>query len=48
VDLLLGDPAKARARLGWKPKVGFPELVEMMVRSDLAAEAARAPRPTER
>ena len=36
VDLLLGDPAKARRLIGWAPRVGFPELVEEMVRSDLA------------
>ena len=35
VDLLLADPAKARARLGWKPEVGFEELVAMMVDADL-------------
>jgi GDPmannose 4,6-dehydratase len=39
VDLLLGDPAKARARLGWKPKVGFDELVAMMVDTDLELAA---------
>lgn len=36
VDLLLGDPAKAKAVLGWEPKVSFRELVEMMVDADLA------------
>jgi len=36
VDLLIGDPKRARARLGWKPKVLFKELVEMMVDADLA------------
>ena len=36
VDLLLGDAAKARRQLGWAPKVGFKELVRMMVESDLA------------
>jgi GDPmannose 4,6-dehydratase len=36
VDHLLGDAAKARERLGWKPKVRFRELIEMMVRSDEA------------
>jgi len=36
VDLLLGDPAKAQKKLGWKPKVGFKQLVKMMVESDLA------------
>ena len=35
VDLLVGDPAKARATLGWEPKVSFPELVNMMVDADL-------------
>ena len=36
VDLLLGSPAKAEAKLGWKRKVTFPDLVNMMVDSDLA------------
>ena len=36
VDLLQGDASKARRVLGWEPKVGFAELVEMMVDSDLA------------
>jgi GDPmannose 4,6-dehydratase len=36
VDLLVGDASKARERLGWKPTVGFHELVEMMVDNDLA------------
>ena len=35
VDLLLGDATKARTGLGWTPRVGFRELVEMMVDSDL-------------
>lgn len=35
VDLLISDPAKANAELGWKPKVSFKQLVEMMVESDL-------------
>jgi GDPmannose 4,6-dehydratase len=39
VDLLIGDAAKARDVLGWKPKVSFPELVALMVDADL--EAAR-------
>lgn len=38
VDLLIGDASKAHQKLGWKPRVGFPELVEMMVASDLALE----------
>jgi len=36
VDLLVGDSSNARATLGWKPKVTFPQLVEMMVDADLA------------
>ena len=35
VDLLLADPGKARRALGWKPKVTFHQLVEMMVDADL-------------
>jgi GDPmannose 4,6-dehydratase len=35
VDLLIGDPGRAKAALGWEPKVGFRELVEMMVEADL-------------
>jgi GDPmannose 4,6-dehydratase len=35
VDLLLGDPTKAKTVLGWQPKVGFRELVRMMVDADL-------------
>ena len=35
VDTLLGDATKARTQLGWKPKVGFGELVQEMVREDL-------------
>jgi GDPmannose 4,6-dehydratase len=34
VDLLLGDPTKARTKLGWKPKVSFKGLVKMMVEAD--------------
>ncbi len=35
VDELQGDASKARSKLGWKPKVGFRELVKMMVEADL-------------
>lgn len=38
VDLLIGDSTKAREVLGWKPRVSFPELVAMMVDSDLAEQ----------
>jgi GDPmannose 4,6-dehydratase len=41
VDLLLADPSRARAELGWAPKVGFEELIAMMVDADLARLAAR-------
>ena len=36
VDLLIGDPAKAKKALGWEPKVSFKALVHMMVDADLA------------
>jgi len=35
VDLLIGDPAKASAKLGWEPKVRFKDLVKIMVDADL-------------
>ncbi len=35
VDLLIGDATKANTVLGWKPKTTFPELVNMMIDSDL-------------
>jgi GDPmannose 4,6-dehydratase len=34
VDLLLGDAAKAKEKLGWEPAVRFEELVQMMVDHD--------------
>jgi GDPmannose 4,6-dehydratase len=43
VNTLCGDAAKARAKLGWKPKVSFAELVAMMVDADLE-RAGRAVR----
>jgi GDPmannose 4,6-dehydratase len=46
VDLLVGDPARARAELGWEPEVRFQQLVEMMVDADLdrlRPGAARSP-----
>jgi GDPmannose 4,6-dehydratase len=36
VDHLIGNPAKAKAKLGWAPKVSFKELVTMMVDADIA------------
>ena len=35
VDVLLGDPSKAREKLGWKPRTSFEELVATMVAGDL-------------
>ena len=40
VETLLGDATKAQEKLGWKPKITFPELVQEMVREDL--KSARA------
>ncbi len=38
VDVLIGNPAKARAKLGWQPRVTFEGLVKMMVDADLELE----------
>jgi GDPmannose 4,6-dehydratase len=51
VDLLIGNPAKARAKLGWEPKVRFKELVKIMVEHDLElatreAQIAQLPEPS--
>jgi len=35
VDLLIGDPSKAREKLGWRPSIDFPSLVQRMVDADL-------------
>jgi len=35
VELLVGDPAKAKKKLGWAPKVSFQELIKMMVDADI-------------
>ena len=35
VDVLLGDSTKARKQLGWQPRVGFEELIDMMVAADM-------------
>jgi GDPmannose 4,6-dehydratase len=37
VDLLIGDPTKAREKLGWHPEIGFEDLVRLMVDADVAA-----------
>jgi GDPmannose 4,6-dehydratase len=39
VDLLIGNPAKARERLGWRPEVSFEGLMKLMVEADLELEA---------
>ena len=39
VDLLLGDPTKAKEKLGWVPETSFEELVRMMVESDMELAA---------
>ncbi len=44
VNLLIGDASKAEAKLGWTPKVGFEELVQMMYENDLKEESERAHR----
>jgi GDPmannose 4,6-dehydratase len=35
VETLLGDPAKAKEKLGWEPRISFEKLVSEMVREDL-------------
>jgi len=44
VDHLVGDPAKARTKLDWEPRVSFRELVEMMVDADVDRLSAAADR----
>lgn len=41
VDTLLADPTKAKKILGWKPKVSFAKLIEMMVKQDIVFEKNR-------
>jgi GDPmannose 4,6-dehydratase len=45
VDLLLGDAAKARAKLGWEPEVKFKDLVKLMVDADIKALDGRIAHP---
>ena len=42
VDLLIGDPSKAKEILGWRPTVDFENLVRIMVENDLRIEASRS------
>ena len=44
VDLLIGDPSKAKNQLGWVPEVSFEQLVGMMVEHDLRYESDRLKR----
>ncbi len=51
VELLIGDPAKAKRQLGWEPKVKFKELVKLMTEADLElakreAQIADLPQPS--
>ena len=41
VDILIGDPAKARTKLGWKSRTSFRQLVQQMMESDCAAVGAK-------
>ena len=43
VDVLIADPSKARRDLGWSPRIGFAELVRMMVDADLDRLARSRP-----
>ena len=45
VELLIGDPAKAKAELGWEPKTRFEKLVQIMVDGDIAALEGRPVEP---
>jgi len=45
VDVLLGDASKARQKLSWRPKVGFTDLVRVMVEADLHAESTSSMQP---
>jgi len=42
VDLLIGDPSKAMNKLGWKPKVSFEQMIQMMVDADVERLSSRA------
>lgn len=46
VDILLADPSKARAELGWEPRTDIKQLVQMMVESDLKIAQAEVAKQT--
>jgi GDPmannose 4,6-dehydratase len=46
VELLIGDPTKAKTKLGWEPSVNFTELVHLMVDTDLHALGMKSPNYT--
>ncbi|AFY73209.1 GDP-mannose 4,6-dehydratase [Synechococcus sp. PCC 7502] len=46
VELLLGDPTKAKQKLNWKPSVNFKELVYLMVDADMQALGLKSPNQT--
>ncbi len=46
VELLIGDPTKAKTKLGWEPSVNFTELVHLMVDTDLHALGLKSPNYT--
>ena len=46
VDLLVGDPSKAATELGWEPTVDFKQLVQLMVKADMAALQAGMAAPS--
>jgi len=46
VDLLLGDPSKAKRQLGWTPQVTFAQLVERMVKADVQRLTSAGAVPT--
>lgn len=46
VDILLGDYSKAKEKLGWEPETKFTELVQMMVKADLALMESKKSNPS--
>jgi GDPmannose 4,6-dehydratase len=43
VEHLIGDPSKAREKLGWQPRTSFEDMVKLMVDSDLELLASGVP-----